>query len=320
MTLVANAFTSYSAKGIREDLSDFIYNISPTATPFMSNGGTGKITNTFFEWQTDSLAAAVTNNQQLEGDSVSGSVTATTATTRIGNYAEEAYKTFGITGTEEIVNKAGRKSEMAYQLAKKSAELKRDQESSLLANKAANAGGATTARVTAGMGAWIKTNVNKDAGGTNPSYTTLPNAARTDSATTRAFTETIHKDVLQQCYTSGAEIKFLMVGAVNKQVASGFAGIATKTYQQTAAEASAIIGAADIYVGDFGTHRIVPNRFQRARDAWYLDPAFYSVDYLQPYKVIELAKLGDADQRELIVKYGLRVKNEAALGLAADLS
>lgn len=320
MTLVANAFTSYSAKGIREDLSDFIYNISPTRTPFMANAGRGKISNTFFEHQTDSLASAVTNNQQLEGDSVSGSVTGVTATTRIGNYAEIAYKTFAVTGTEEVVNKAGRKSELAYQGAKKAAELKRDMETSLLYNKAANAGGATTARVTAGMGAWIKTNVNKDAGGTNPSYTTIPNAARTDSATTRSFTESIGKDVIQQCYSSGAEITTIMVGAVNKQNVSTFAGIATKTYQQSSTEAAAIIGAADVYVSDFGVLRVVPNLFQRARDAWFLDFAFLSVDYLQPFKTIELAKLGDAEQRQLFVEYGLRVKNEASQGLAADLA
>lgn len=319
MTLVANALTTYSAKGNREDLSNNIYNISPTKTPFMANAGRGKITETFFEHQTDALASAVTNNQQLEGDVTSGAVAASTATTRVGNYAEIAYKTFSVSGTQEEVIKAGRGSELAYQGAKRAAELKRDMESSLLANKAANAGGATTARVTAGLGAWVKTNVNKASDGSNPSYTTIPNVARTDG-TTRAFTETIHKDVLQQCYSSGAEPTFVMVGATNKQVVSGFAGIATKTYQQSSADQAAIIGAADIYVGDFGTYRIVPNLFQRGRDAWYIDPAFVSVDYLRPFRVINLAVRGDATERELLAEYGLRVKNEQALGLAADLS
>lgn len=319
MTLVSNAFTSYLAKGIREDLSEFIYDISPTDTPFMSNAGRGKISNTLFEWQTDALAAAVTNNQQLEGDSVSGSVSASTASVRLGNYAEIAFKTFAVTGTEEVVNKAGRKSELAYQMAKRSAEIKRDMESSILANKAANAGGATTARVTAGMGAWVKTNVDKASDGSNPSYTTLPNTTRTDG-TERAFTETIAKNVIQLGFMAGANFSTIMLGAVNKQVMSGFAGIATKFSQVQGNEQAAIIGAADVYVSDFGVLRTVPNRFQRGIDGWFLDWEFISVDYLQPFKVIELAKLGDADQRQLLVEYGLRIKNEKALGLAADLA
>lgn len=318
MTLIANAFTTYSAKGIREDLSDFIYNISPTDTPFLSNAGRGKATNTFFEWQIDALAAAVTSNQQLEGDSVSGAVTSTTATSRIGNYCEIAYKTFGISGTEEVVNKAGRKSELAYQMAKHAAELKRDQESSVLANKAGNAGGATTARVTAGLPAWITTNFDKASDGANATYTTFPNTTRTDG-TQRAFTETIAKNVIQQCWTSGANVSTVMLGATEKQTMSGFAGIATRFAQVQGQEQASIIGAADVYVSDFGVLRVVPNRFQRSRDGWFLDWDFVSCVYLQPYKVIELAKLGDGEQRELLVEYGLQVKTEKAIGLAADL-
>lgn len=318
MTLIANAFTTYSAKGIREDLSDFIYNISPTDTPFLSNAGRGKATNTFFEWQIDALAAAVTSNQQLEGDSVSGAVTSTTATSRIGNYCEIAYKTFGISGTEEVVNKAGRKSELAYQMAKHAAELKRDQESSVLANKAGNAGGATTARVTAGLPAWITTNFDKASDGANATYTTFPNTTRTDG-TQRAFTETIAKNVIQQCWTSGANVSTVMLGATEKQTMSGFAGIATRFAQVQGQEQASIIGAADVYVSDFGVLRVVPNRFQRSRDGWFLDWDFVSCIYLQPYKVIELAKLGDGEQRELLVEYGLQVKTEKAIGLAADL-
>jgi len=316
MTLIANAFTTYSAKGIREDLTDFIYNISPTDEPFMSNAGRGKATNTFFEWQTDALASAVTTNQQLEGDSVSGAVTATTATARIGNYCEIAYKTFGVSGTEEVVNKAGRKSELAYQMAKHAAEIKRDMESSLLANKAYNAGGATTARATAGLPAWIATNYDKASDGANAA---APSAARTDG-TQRALTETIAKNVIQQCWTSGANISTIMLGATEKQTFSGFAGIATRFAQVQGEEQAAIIGAADVYVSDFGVLRVVPNRFQRARDGWFLDWDYVAINYLQPFKVIELAKLGDAEQRQLLVEYGLQVKTEKALGLAADLS
>jgi hypothetical protein len=319
MTLASNAFTSYSAKGIRENLSDMIYDVSPTDTPGISNAGRGSIDNVLFEWQQDALAAAVTSNQQLEGDVVSGAVAATTATVRLGNYAEIAFKSFGVTGTEQRVKKAGRQDEVGYQAARKIKELKRDMESSLFKNAAANAGNATTARVSAGLGAWVKTNVDKASDGSNPSYTTLPNTPRTDG-TTRAFTETIAKAVFQLGFTNGAEFSTLLVGAANKQVVSGFSGIATRSYNQSVAEPTKIIGASDVYVSDWGVVRVVADRFSRSRDAWFLDFNMISVDYLRPFTPIDLAKRGDAEEKMVLAEYGFRVNHEKGLGLAADLS
>ena len=51
MAVVANTFLTYDAKGIREDLSDLIADISPTQTPFQSNVGTREAENRYFEWQ-----------------------------------------------------------------------------------------------------------------------------------------------------------------------------------------------------------------------------------------------------------------------------
>jgi hypothetical protein len=227
VAIVANTFKTYEAKGIREELSDAIYNISPTETPFITRAGRGKISNTFFEWQQDALASAVANNQQLEGDDITA-YDAVTPTVRLGNYAMISRKTVIIAGTEEVVVKAGRKSELAYQLAKKSKELKRDMEAALLANQAANAGAAATARVSAGLGAWVRTNV--DSARREPTRrrrTRTPAAARTDG-TQRAVSETILKNVIQLAWTAGAEPKVVMVGATQKQAISGFGGIATR--------------------------------------------------------------------------------------------
>ena len=318
MSAVSNTFQTYGAVGIREDLSDIIYNISPTQTPFLSNAQRGKAENTFFEWQTDSLATASTSNQQLEGDDIT-TFDAETATVRLGNYTQISRKTLIVSDTEETVNKAGRKSELSYQLAKKGKELKRDMEANLLANLGANAGSSSTARVTGSLLAFIKSNVNKAANGVKPVYTNVPTDVYT-SGTARAFTETILKDVIQQCWTAGAEPKVIMLGALGKQAFSAFAGVAAKRMNQDGADMTAIIGAADAYVSDFGTLTAVPNRFQRIGDAFVLDFDFIEVDYLRPFKQVPLAKTGDAEKRMLVVEYGLRVKNEAAEGLATDLT
>ena len=318
MTIVTNTFTTFDAKGIREDLSNIITNIAPDETPYMSNIGRESISNSLFEFQTDTLAAAAAN-KQLEGDDVA-SFDAVVATVRLQNYAQISRKTIILSATEEVVNKAGRRSELAYQIAKRGSELKRDQEFTFLNGAVAAAGSTSVARGTASLGAFIKTNVDMQTNGVNPSYTTLPNSARTDG-NVRAFTETILKNVIQQVWASGGTPKILMVGPVNKQRVSGFAGIASSRFNiDGGARPATIVGAADVYVSDFGNVQVVPNRLQRERDAWVLDPEYAKMTTLRPYQQIELAKTGDADKRMLIVEWGHKVTAENAHGLAADLT
>jgi hypothetical protein len=318
MAVATGTFKTYEAKGIREELSNIIYNISPEDTPFMSNAGRGKISSVLFEFQQDSLAAPDAANQQLEGDDPA-TFDAVTATVRMTNYAQISRKTLSISGTEEVVDKAGRKSELAYQQSKKGSELKRDMEGLLLSNTAANAGAAGVARKTAGLPAWVKTNVSFGATGVNPVYTTLPNNARTDG-TGRAGTEALLKTVIQLQWAQGGECDTIMVGGVQKQALSAYAGIATKTYQQSSAKTSVIIGAVDIYVSDFGVFAIVPNRFQRATDMWLLNFELIDVVFLRHMFVKKIADTGDSAKRLMLVEYGLKVKQEAGLGLVADLT
>ena len=317
MAIVTNTFTTFDAKGIREDLSNIITNIAPEETPYMSNIGRESISNSLFEWQTDTLASAAAN-KQLEGDDVT-SFDSVTATVRLQNYAQISRKTIVLSATEETVNKAGRRSELAYQIAKRSAELKRDQEFTMLNGAVAAAGNTTTARGTASLQAFIKTNVDMQTNGANPSYTTVPTSARTDG-NVRTFTETILKNVIQQVWTAGGTPKILMTGPVNKQRVSGFSGIASSRFNiDGGARPATIIGAADIYVSDFGNVQVVPNRFQRERDAFVIDPDYAKVTTLRPYQQVELAKTGDAEKRMLIVEWGHKVLAENAHGIAADL-
>jgi hypothetical protein len=323
MTAITNTYSRYDAKGIREDLANVIYNISPEDTPFTSNIGRGTASNTIYEWQVDELAAAVSNNAVVEGDDVT-SFTAAVATDRLANYTQISRKDVLISGTLEKLDKAGRRSEIAYQLSKKGAELKRDIEAASLANQAAVAGSMpSTARRTAGLPAFLRTNTNRSTGatpGADPTVSNgLVNAAATDG-TQRAFTEAMLKDVIQKVWTEGGTPKMLMVGPGNKVVASTFTGIADIRYNLTAPKTAAIIGAADVYVSDFGQVSIVPNRFQRNRDAFVLDPDFAELCWLRPITQVELAKTGDAEKRMLIGEWGLKVKQQKAHGVIADLS
>lgn len=312
-------FRTYAAIGMREDLSDVIYNISPTDTPFMSTVGKTKATAVYHEWQTDSLAAAAAN-AAVEGADAS---TATLSpTTRVGNRTQISQKTIGVTGTLEAVDKAGRKSEKAYQLAKASSEIKRDMEFTFLSNTVQSNGTAgSTARVLGGLQTWLATNGDFGSGGSAGSAGTT---ARTNG-TNRTFTETELKTVIKEVFESGGSPKILMVTPAHKQTVSAFAGIAAQRYMAPSDAPTTIIGAADIYLSDFGSVSVVPNRFMVSGNsanevAFVLDPEYAAVAYLRPFFTNELAKNGDSDRTQLLVEYTLEVRNEAAHGIIADLS
>jgi hypothetical protein len=309
-------YNAQDAIGQREDLSDVIANISPTETPFQSSIGKTKATAVYHEWQTDSLAAATTNNAAVEGADASDATL--TPTVRLGNYTQILQKTIKVSGTLDTVNKAGRKSEKAYQLAKASAEIKRDLETILLANQGRSAGSSnSTARKMAGLLSWLTTNTSVVTSANNP--TTIGVSTRTDG-TQRTFTEQLLKDAVASVFTSGGNPKVLMVGTSGKQKVSSFAGIAAQRFAAPSDMPTTIIGAADVYMSDFGMLSIVPNRFMRARDAFVLDPEYAAVAYLRPFQTNELAKAGDSDKTQLLVEATLEVKNEAAHALIADLN
>lgn len=307
-------FTAHSAIGQREDLTDVIYDISPTETPLLNTLARGKATAVFHEWQTDSLAAATTANAAVEGADASSATLSPTV--RLGNYTQIVQKTIQVSGTLEQVNKAGRKSEKAYQLARASSELKRDIETILTSNQGRSAGSSSTARKLGSILSWIKTNTEFGATGANP--TTIGESTRTDG-TVRTFTETLLKSVISKVYVSGGMPKVLLVGAAGKQKVSTFAGIAGQRYMAPADAPTTIIGAADVYLSDFGSVSVVPDRFMRTRDALVLDPEYAAVAYLRPFQTTELAKTGDSDKTQIIAELTLEMRNEAAHGGVFDL-
>lgn len=317
MAIFTGTYLRFSQIGIREKLSDVIYNVDPTEVPFLTNAKVGKVDNTLFEWQTDVLAAASSTNQQLEGDDVT-SVTSVTPTVRLGNYVEIARKTVAVSGTAQSQNAAGRGNELGYQIAKLGKELKRDMETALLTNKGAVAGNSTTARGTGTFSGFVKTNIDKASDGTAPVYTSIPTDVWTDG-TQRAFTEAIMKNVLKLCFDNGANVSTVMLGSFNKQAFSAFAGVVELMANQGRSQAT-IVGAASAYVSDWGTIQVVPNRFQRARNAYFVDWDMVQVNYLRPFNTVELSTTGDAKKRMLLAEYGLQVNAEKGLGLATDLT
>jgi len=312
MAQPTNTFDTYDAKGIREDLADVIYSISPTETPFFSGVGKTAAASTKHEWQTDALASAVSTNAVIEGDEAT--MDASTATTRLFNYTQILDKTVTITGTQEAVNKAGRDSELAYQIAKKARELKRDIETTLCTNNLQVAGSATAARQFGALGSWVATNDSFEGSGASP--TGDGSNARTNG-TQRVFTESLLKTVIKGAWNSGGNPSVLMTGPFNKQKVSGFTGGSTRF---DAGEDRTLYASIDIYSSDFGDLEVVPNRFSRERDAYVLDMEYWGVAMLRDFTMHELSKTGDTEKRQLLVEMTLESRSEAASGLVADLT
>lgn len=311
-------FQTYQSIGNREDLSDVIYSISPTDTPIMSSIGKSKATAVYHEWQTDSLAANTTANALVEGATASDITVS--PTTRLGNYTQIVGKTVMVSGTLEAVDRAGRKSEKAYQLAKVSSEIKRDMETIITANQGQSAGNASTARTLGALLSYIKSNTSKNGTATTGvDPVTVGVSTRTDG-TTRSFTEAMLKTVIASVFSSGGTPSALFVSPTQKQVVSGFTGLAAQRYQVPTSGQATILAGADLYQSDFGVLSIVPDRFMRSRDALILDPEYAALAYLRPFQTNELARVGDAEKTQILAEFTLEVRNEAAHGGVFDLS
>ena len=314
-------FTTYGTTGIREDLSDIIYNISPTDTPFISNVGKGTTKGTYTEWQVDSLTAAA-DTPVVEGADAPAAASA--ATTRVGNYTQIASKTVKVSGSNEASDSAGRASEMAYQLAKKGMEMKRDMEKTLVGtDKAQVAGDATTARQLASVTSWLGTNCSQGAAaGTDPD-TAPPSGDGTDIAvagTERALTDTILNGLIEDVWESGGDPSIIMCGAFQKSKITGFTGNTSVARKFTDAESKKYINAVDVYVSDYGELNVVPNRLMMNDIVLVLQPDMWSVDYYRDFQTKDLAVTGDFESKQLLAEYTLCSKNEAASGVVRDLS
>lgn len=305
MAAPTNTFLTTAAIGNREDLTDIIYRISPTQTPVLNMASKSKATNTLHEWQVQELAAAAAN-AQAEGDDLTAKTV--TVTARLTNRTQISAKKVVVSGTQQAMNPAGRKDELAYQLSLASLEIKRDMELGLTQNDVL----ATSPRSSRGLRGWVVDNVNRN-GGTLASYTA--NTGYT-AGTQRAFTEAQVKDVLQQVFTAGGEPDMIMLPPAAKQTFSGFTGNATRFDKS---EDAKLYSSVDFYVSDFGTLQCVPNRFQATRDVFVLTSDKLAVAYLRPFQTIELAKTGDAEQRELVVEWTLECRAPKAHGAVYDI-
>lgn len=307
-------FDSYDAVGIREDLSNVIYDISPDETPFYSKTKKGKASNTYTEWQTDALRSSAAN-AHIEGDDTTAE--ARTATTRKGNYTQIFKNAVVIPDTDEGLDKAGRAREMAYHVLKVAKEQKLDIEKALFDNNARVAGDGSTARELAGAPAWLITNINFQSGNSGANPTGDGTDARTDDGTPTAFSQTKFDDVMKQIWDSGGKPDTVYLSSFQMNVALGFTG---NNNQRSTVQANGekVIKSLAVYVTPWGTVEFMPSRENRSRDVFIMQDNMWEVAILRGTKNTELAKTGDNTKRQVVTELTLKCLNEKAHGLIAD--
>ncbi len=320
--MATDTVLTYDSATNREELSDLISNISPMETPFQSRvSRRGTAVSIKPEWSLDTIATPDNTNRKIEGDDAV--VEAQTLPRRLSNFTQISDKIYAVSGTQEITSKAGRNSEIAYLMGKNAKALKRDLEA-MLTEPALKLGGTeTTARSTGGLRAWIHSNTDLSTGavaGVNALFTNddlAVNDSQLVDGTQRAFLESMLKNVIRQAWTAGGYPTIIMCGPFNKVAISAFTGGSTRFDKS---EDMTLYTNVDVYVSDFGRHIVVPNRFQRERDCFVLDPNLWEIAYLRGYRNYPLAKIGDSDRFQMITEYALKSPNEAGSGLIADLT
>jgi len=313
MAQPTNTFDSYDAIGIREDLQDVIYDISPEETPFYSKCRKVKAKNTLHEWQTDALRASA-SNAHVEGDDTAAE--ARTATTRLGNYTQIFKNAVAIPDTDEGLNKAGRAAEIGYQTLKIAKEQKLDIEKALFDNNARVAGDSTTARELAGAPAWLFTNTDRGAGGADA---TGDGTDAADDGTLEAFTQTRFDAVMQSIWAEGGKPDTVYLSAFQMNIALGFTGNNNQR-SNIKAEDEKVIKHMAVYVTPWGTVEFVPTRENRGRDVFIMQDDMWAVGLLRPTKNTPLAKTGDSTRRQVLTELTLCSKNEKSSGIIADNS
>jgi len=311
MTAITNTATTLTTKGIREDLEGTIYRVAAQKTPFQSNTADGgEATNTFHEWQTETLAAPSASNFQLEGDDIT-SYDTERLTTRVGNYCQIFRKTGLVSGTDDAVKKAGRQSELNRQKVLKGIELKTDMEMTFLGNVVSGQEAGATPRKCAGVPAWVTTNTLFGSGGSAGGFSGGTVAAATPG-TNRTYTESLLKSVRATAFGNGATPSQVYMSGTNKQQAGAFPGIASIRVDAARDEQATVIGAADTYLDDFGTMHFIPHQYAVSNMAIMVDPEMVAIATLRGMTVEALAQTGDATKFLLLAEKTLVCRNQKA--------
>ncbi len=307
-----------SGGGNREDLADTIYDLFPDDTYFLTNLDKTSASATLHEWLGDTIVAPGSN---INTEGADGEFSSIVSPVRYANYTQIFKKEFIVSGTQEAVSKAGRRTEGARQSVKQMREIKNDVEYAFVRNQLASAGGATTGRALGSMENWIGAGATAAAAATlnvlatsTASATTaaisnkVPGAV-TDGSTTGALTEGAIQNALEAAWNQGGDTDCIAVSATVKRAFADFTGVAQRQVDVGRGAQAPIVGAVDVYVSDFGVHKILLHRHVRTSVALCVDSSLWGCSSLRDFRMERLAKTGDGDKYSILYEGTLECRN-----------
>lgn len=306
---------------VAEDVLEAIFNADQSKTPLLSEMSRGKADQNYHEWLRDDYDAPNKDNAAIDGDDASR--TALGVPDRVANYCQIYTKSYGVSGRAQAVKKLGGvKNALAYHRAKKTIEIKRDLEARIVSSDAAVAGSGSVPSEMGGLGVLIYTNAVHGVGGSTTAHTSGAPTTAPVPGTARAFTEDLVKEACQKAFDQvGSAPGAVYLSSAHKQKFSTFTGIAGIRKETTGRKQATIVGAADIYVSDFGDMEIVPHYMMKdATNVYGLDLDKFSVDFLRPFETFPLAKTGDSTSEETLADVTLVAKVEKSSWKIADLT
>jgi Family of unknown function (DUF5309) len=319
MPKITNAFTSYEAVAIREDLSNAIYNIDPFDTPVMSAIRRRNVKNRVFDWQTEFLPVVNPNNAQLEGFQLSNNPAQPTI--RRNNCTQISERDATVSGSQEEMDNAGKGSEMAHQMALAAKVLKSDIETILCGRQARNDGNDTTptARTTECFSHWLARATDKT-GAANAAicpdtYLTGMPVLQTDAFAAVAagnqvsIAESMLTDAMQQSYVNGGSPSLWIVPPGPKRTISGFVGRSTT---QVLVGKTEVVSTIDVIATDFGRVKVAPSRWVPVDVGLLIDPDYAAVAFFRSFRQYLMARVGDAETRMIVCEWGLEMRNPLA--------
>lgn len=298
MPVIPNTLKTYDQVGLKQDIEDIIYDISPTLTPFTSSIGSGTASATLHQWQQAELAAVGTN-AAVEGADA-GAASNNTTTMKTAN-TQIFTKVVQSSGTSEAVEKHGRDSDLAMNIAMKGKELRRDIEHAFVgAGQAGTAGNATTARQLTSAQNQI-------------------NAATTNTAgSNRTLTEALLLDTLEKVYQAGGDPNQIQVTSSHAMIVATFAASAGRN--RDFSTGTKLVNSVDLYVSPVSECAVIPNRFLQVNSVLVLDTEYWSRAVLRPMQTINLARNGDSEKKQMLTEQTLVCENDKASGLINALT
>jgi len=285
------------SKGNREDLLDFITNISPRETPLLSSIETTEANDVTHEWLTDSLPATSTAGA---GEGFEFASAALTARTRVKNWTQIFQLPVKVSNSQRAANVAGVDDEYKYQIMKNAAALIRNVERRIFSPSGSHKS------ATAEGGARLMKTLSDLISKRSSLRGSALNGVGSATASSTVITEKRFNNALQRAFENGGKPDVFHCNAAAARQVMAFTGYGNARRNIAAADRR-LVAAVEVYESQFGIVEVILNRWIRMPSnhtaaistgtygqVYWLERSQIRLAVYRPFDHVPLAPNGDA--------------------------